>query len=259
MQSLTPRPLKMWPILFLMGALTCSSACGLFGGDEEPPAPEAKADKKADGKDAANKDDKPAPDKVDKYKFPKRVKGLDKPEPKAAKKDKLALNQPKADPKGKTKDKADGPPDKVDKEAPKVLNLKNVLTRNLIKQATQYKHAMRPAPLPGIAPSENYNVIRLQPGRRDNYGVSIQVWKETAAGPQSRRFNELLRQYPQAKRERIVGDSAFVSTWQSVQQTVWLDRKKKTIAVLTCDKAICSNETKNKALAKKVAEGLPSF
>jgi hypothetical protein len=139
------------------------------------------------------------------------------------------------------------------------LDLNGALTSNLIKQSTGYSAALRPAPLQGIEPSADYNVAHMQPGSRQNFGVSIQVWREPNPGAQSRRFNDLLRQYPDAKRGRALGDSSFTASWEGLRYLIWLDRKKHYLAAVTCDSRICANDDKAAALARKLSERLPTY
>jgi hypothetical protein len=139
------------------------------------------------------------------------------------------------------------------------LTLNNALTRNLIKQATGYRPALRPAPLAGQSATPAYNFMRLQPGTRRNFGVSLQIWREDNPGAQSRFFNELLRQYPEARRARALGDSSFQAGWEELHYLAWLDRKKRYIAVLTCDKRICTKDKQTTALARKLADRLPRY
>jgi hypothetical protein len=140
-----------------------------------------------------------------------------------------------------------------------LLDLRGALTRNLVLQATGFKGALRPGELPGVDPSSVYNVARLQPGGQSQFGVAIQVWKEPSPAVQSRRFQELMRQYDGSKRVSGIGDSAFKASWGDLRYMVWVDRSNHYLATLICEQAICGDDDKLAELARKLRERLPSY
>lgn len=145
-------------------------------------------------------------------------------------------------------------PEKKNTPAKKpTLSVSGLLNRSMVKKSTGFKGVLRPTKLRGVKASETYNSIRLESAKKGgDFGVALQVWKEKNPGAQSRRFNNLLRQYPGTSRKPGLGDSAFVASWSGVQYVVWLDRKEKYIAALTCGDSICSSEIKSMALAKEI-------
>ncbi len=143
-------------------------------------------------------------------------------------------------------------PDRIAGNEGKRLDIGNPITRADVKDATGYRGILRPGELIGIEPDANYNATRLKPNSRDRFGVSLQVWRETNPGAQSRRFNDLLRQYPASQRNRDIGDSAFLASWGGLNYVVWLNRKSRFIAVIACSDDICQDGKAAMALAQRV-------
>ena len=137
------------------------------------------------------------------------------------------------------------------------FELDDVFNRNVIRRATDYKGFLRKSELAGMNVGPDYNAIRLRPTTPNRFGVSIQVWHIDNPGQQTRRFNDLFRQYPDPKRTRDLGDSAFTAGWGGLRYFVWLDRKASYLAAVSCDETICKDDPATLALAKAVGEKLP--
>ena len=157
--------------------------------------------------------------------------------------------------------RADAPPDspaatKLEDLEPKkdegTTDLAAALTRGSVRSATGYTKMLRPGPLVGINTDKSYDALRLRPTDRNKFGVALQVWREKNPGAQSRKFNDLLRQYPDSKRTRDIGDTSFKAAWGGMSYIVWLDRKNKLIAAISCDGDICKDD----AAALKLASGV---
>ena len=136
-------------------------------------------------------------------------------------------------------------------------DLSTIFTRNDVRFSTGYQGLLRPGPLPGIDPDESYASLRLRPSGTSGYGAGVQVWEIPNPGYQTRQFNNFLRQYPESKRTRDLGDSAFTSSWGGVRYFVWLDRKSKLLVAVTCDDAVCKDDKALLKLAKRVNGNLP--
>ena len=160
----------------------------------------------------------------------------------------------KSPPPGRLEDMPPAPiPAEIDDQSGKQLDLTNAMTRADIKNSTGYRGILRPGPLVGIEPGLNYGAVRLKPNARDKFGVALQVWREPNPGAQSRKFNDLLRQYPDSKRSREMGDSAFRANWGGLNYLVWLNRKSRFIAAVSCSSDICKDDAATLALARTVA------
>ena len=147
----------------------------------------------------------------------------------------------------------------ADKGVEKFLKVDSVLSRTDVKAATGYRGILRPGELDGINAEANYNALRLTPTSRSQFGVAVQLWRETNPGAQSRRFNDLLRQYPGSERIRDIGDSAFRASFGELRYLVWLDRKRRVTIALTCDDKVCKGEQDVLGLAKVVSGKLKKY
>jgi len=254
--------------LCIAAATILASGCSYCDSEADENSPAAGADagqpKASEAKKSAPKAKKKAATKVKNTPIPSKLAKKQRGRKKGAGASPVGakLKGPALDPKRPPKvpgAKRDLPkvgeapaPSKIAKQG-KILSLDNTLTRTDVKTATGYRGNLRPGKLGGIEPGLNYNAQRLKPNARDQFGVAIQVWREPNPGAQSRRFNEMLRQYPDSKRSRNIGDSSFTAVWDGLHHIVWLNRKLRFIAAVSCSEPICKNEDATFALAKRVA------
>ncbi len=196
-----------------------------------------------------------------KVKENKKAKALDTIQPKAPTKPgkkgpTLDFASPSA---SNLEDLPKNPPPKAANAGGDTLDITGAVTRSDVKSTTGYRGILRPNELPGINPDASYNAIRLMPTDKEQFGVAVQVWREPNPGAQSRRFNDLLRQYPGGKRTRDLGDSSFNASWGQLNYVVWLDRKRRVIVALSCDQAICKDSAAALKLARKVSKKIRKY
>ena len=137
---------------------------------------------------------------------------------------------------------------------PDPLRVSDLLTRADVRELTNFQGELLETSLAGIAPSPNYNTIRL---RADGgYGFSLQVWQTDEIRQVSAHFRRLRETYFDSELDSSgVGNEAFTADFQGLRHYAFLHRQSKSAAVITCDRTLC-DETQVRALAQRVGNRL---
>jgi hypothetical protein len=124
---------------------------------------------------------------------------------------------------------------------PAPLLVGDLLTRADVREVTAFAGELMETSLEGIEPSPEYNTIRLSAD--GGYGFALQVWQLTDVRQLSTRFRRLRETYFQSALDPAsVANEAFTADFQGFRHYAFMHRASKSIAVVTCDMALCSPE-----------------
>ena len=137
---------------------------------------------------------------------------------------------------------------------PDPLLVADLLTRADVREVTRFEGELLETTLEGIAPSEDYNALRLQAGT--GFGFALQLWQLPELRHVTDQFRRLRETYFDSTLENSpVGNEAFSADFEGIRHYAFLHRASKSIAVVTCDRALC-DEPQLRALAQRVANRL---
>lgn len=137
---------------------------------------------------------------------------------------------------------------------PDPLLVSDLLTRADVRELAQFRGELLETGLAGIEPSPNYNTIRLQAD--GGYGFALQLWQHDEIRQLSTHFRRLRETYFDSSTDGAgVANEAFTADFQGIRHYGFMHRASKSIAVVTCDDALC-DATQLRSIAQRVANRL---
>ena len=137
---------------------------------------------------------------------------------------------------------------------PPPLVVADLLTRADVRELTGYTGDLLETSLEGLEPSVDYNAIRISAGT--GYGFALQLWQLAEIRQVTNQFRRLRETYFAAENESApVGNEAFAATFQGLRHYAFLHRASRSIAVLTCQDALC-DAAQLRSLAQRVSNRL---
>lgn len=137
---------------------------------------------------------------------------------------------------------------------PDPLFVADLLTRADIRELTRFQGELMETTLEGIAPSPDYNAIRIQ--ANGGFGFAVQVWEYADPRDLSAQYRRLKETYFDSTLENsAVGNEAFSADFEGIRHYAFQHRASKSMAVVTCDRALC-DAAQLRALAQRVANRL---
>jgi len=122
------------------------------------------------------------------------------------------------------------------------LDVARFLSLSKVRSITGSQTLSTVGALSGIDPSPHYNSLYFAPPRRADFGVAIQVWRETTRRDANERFRRMRRDYPNAEDTSAVTPKGLFSYWGDMMTLAFLDFSKKTIVAITCSQKICDQQ-----------------
>lgn len=138
--------------------------------------------------------------------------------------------------------------------APEPLPVASYLTHADVRELVRFDGALALGILEGVAPSPEYNTIRLS--TEGGYGFALQLWREPSSRVIDDRYSRLRQTYFVAADDPMpVGDLAFRAEFEGIRHYAFLDRNTRSVAVITCQSDICLDQH-IRALAERVRSRL---
>ncbi|HAN32859.1 MAG TPA: hypothetical protein DCQ06_14790 [Myxococcales bacterium] len=109
--------------------------------------------------------------------------------------------------------------------------------------------------LAGVKPSRAYNAVYFAPKRGGDFGISVQVWRDTNLIDSRTRFNSLKNTYTDVVATNRVTEQGFRAFYGGVVSLVFVDPRKPLLAAVSCSTKICKAD-KLIELCRRVAERL---
>ena len=137
---------------------------------------------------------------------------------------------------------------------PDPLLVSDLLTRAAVRELAGFRGELLETSLEGIAPSPDYNTIRLQAD--GGYGFALQLWQHDEVRQLSTHFRRLQETYFDSAADTAgVANEAFTADFLGIRHYGFMHRASKSVAVVTCDESLC-DPTQIRALAQRVANRL---
>ena len=126
-------------------------------------------------------------------------------------------------------------------DPPPNLLVGDLLTRQDIREVTQYEGAVAETTFDGIEPSPNYNAVRI--AAEGGFGFGLQLWSLDESRQVSPRYDRLQQTYFRSTEdESPVGDRAFIANFEGIRQYGFMHRASRSVGVVSCDANLCSAE-----------------
>jgi hypothetical protein len=123
---------------------------------------------------------------------------------------------------------------------PVLLDVDGHLTVEDVRRVLGRKGLVRQGSLPGIAAGETYNNIYFASQKAGQFGLAFQVWQERNIRDARDRWTRMLRSYPSAKATQSVTKDTMYAQWSDIVYIGFMDLKRKSVAVISCSKSICT-------------------
>jgi hypothetical protein len=137
---------------------------------------------------------------------------------------------------------------------PEPLPVAQYLTHADVRELVRYDGALALGILEGVAPSPEYNTIRLS--TEGGYGFALQLWREPSSRVIDDRYARLRETYFIAADDPMpIGDLAFRAEFEGIRHYAFLDRPTRSVAVVTCQSDVCLDQH-IRALAERVRSRL---
>jgi hypothetical protein len=121
---------------------------------------------------------------------------------------------------------------------PDPLVVSDLLTHADIRELVRYDGALTVTSVEGIAPTPQYNSLRL--ATENGFGFSIQLWTHDEARQAQARFERLQQTWIQATAEAVpVGDASFSGEFDALRYFAFFDTPSRSTAVVTCQVDLC--------------------
>lgn len=111
------------------------------------------------------------------------------------------------------------------------------------------------ADLSGVAPSDGYNALYYQPDKGSEFGVAVQVWRDTGLSESRTRYNTMRNTYSNVAPTNKVTEQGFRSYFGSTVTLVFADPRRPLVAAVTCSTKFCNADALIE-LSHRVAERL---
>jgi hypothetical protein len=106
----------------------------------------------------------------------------------------------------------------------------------------------------GTDKSGSYDGVYWGSAKGDKYIAGIQVWHPNSHLEAQRRYERMLRTYPNAQENTAITGKTFLAHWNDFIYLAFLDPGKQTVISLTCHRRACSSPTKLVQLGNRIKE-----
>ena len=121
------------------------------------------------------------------------------------------------------------------------LRVTHMLDRKDVREALDFKDLLEEGEFVGQPASATYNATRLAT-EGGGFGVALQVWKLKNGAAATRQYDDLYKRSLGGERSRDAGDSSFRTVNHGLHSVVFVDKRRSTVAWVTCEANICSFE-----------------
>lgn len=111
-----------------------------------------------------------------------------------------------------------------------------------VKTVTKTRTRLDRTTLPGIPVHAGYNNIFFRARRWEQFGVSVQVWKEANGRDARWRYDQMVASYPNVTENESVTKKSFFSYWGEVYHLVFLLEDVNATIGVSCGRKICDPE-----------------
>ncbi|HIA02991.1 MAG TPA: hypothetical protein EYN06_00920 [Myxococcales bacterium] len=108
--------------------------------------------------------------------------------------------------------------------------------------------------LSGLDESGEYDGIYWGSSKGDKYIAGIQVWQLSSHLEAQRRYERMLRSYPNAQESTAITSKTFLANWNDLIYLAFFDPGKQKVISLTCHRRICDSPTKLVKLANRIKD-----
>lgn len=133
------------------------------------------------------------------------------------------------------------------------LDITGFLSLADLEHVVGKKVRFRRGDLPGITPNKSYNVLYYEPQKGDDFGVSVQVWRDLNLIDSRTRYNTLKNTATNVVATSTVGDQGFRSFFGKVVTLTFADARQPLVASVSCSTRFCKAKELIE-LARRVAE-----
>lgn len=102
------------------------------------------------------------------------------------------------------------------------------------------KAKLRRGELPGAKPSPTYNVLYFQPEKGDQFGLAVQVWRDSNLAESRTRFNTMRNTYSNVAPTNKVTDQGFRAFFGGVVSLVFADQRRPLVVAVNCSTKTCT-------------------
>ncbi len=102
------------------------------------------------------------------------------------------------------------------------------------------KAKLRRSELPGAKPSPTYNVLYFQPEKGDQFGLAVQVWRDSNLAESRTRFNTMRNTYSNVAPTNKVTDQGFRAFFGGVVSLVFADQRRPLVVAVNCSTKTCT-------------------
>lgn len=102
------------------------------------------------------------------------------------------------------------------------------------------KARLRRSELPGSKPSPSYNVLYFQPEKGDQFGLAVQVWRDSNLAESRTRFNTMRNTYSNVAPTNKVTDQGFRAFFGGVVSLVFADQRRPLVVAVNCSTKTCT-------------------
>lgn len=108
--------------------------------------------------------------------------------------------------------------------------------------------------LSGLDESSEYDGIYWGSSKGDKYIAGIQIWQLSSHLEGQRRYERMLRSYPNAQESTAITSKTFLANWNDLIYLAFFDPGKQKVISLTCHRRVCDSPTKLVELANRIKD-----
>ncbi len=135
------------------------------------------------------------------------------------------------------------------------LDVTGYLSVGDLERVLGAKANLRRADLLGTQASPGYNFLYFNKGKGDDFGVSVQVWRDSNPAESRTRFATMKNTYSNVAPTNKVADQGFRSFFGGVVTLVFADPRRPMVAAVSCSTKTCTADQMLE-LSRRVAERL---
>jgi len=110
--------------------------------------------------------------------------------------------------------------------------------------------------LSGLPGTDNYDGIYWGSPDGKTYFAGVQIWRPHSPIEAQRRYNDMVRSYPNAQESSAITNKTFLGHWNDFIYLAYLIPGKRTVISLTCHRNACKTPTMLVQLGTRIKERL---
>jgi hypothetical protein len=110
--------------------------------------------------------------------------------------------------------------------------------------------------LSGLPETDDYDGIYWGSPDGKTYIAGVQIWRPRSPIEAQRRYNDMVRSYPNAQESSAITNKTFLAHWNDFIYLAYLIPGKRTVISLTCHRNACKNPTMLVQLGTRIKERL---